>query len=91
MEADSPLEPYRYCLLIPALGRFSERSAARGKTVDVTSPSPPSSSSPAVRGKKEQDGDVVDGNIVNEIAPDEVSHERIPCNARLSDDLNELE
>ena len=78
--------------LIPALGRFSERSAAGGKTVDVTSPpSSPSSSSPAVRGKKEQDRDVVDGNIVNEIAPDEVCHERIPCDARLSDDLNELE
>ena len=44
-----------------------------------------------VRGKKAQDADVVDGNIVNEIAPDEVSHERIPCDARLSDDLNELE
>ena len=75
--------------LIPALGRFSERSAARGKTVDVTSPS--SSSSPAVRGKKEQDRDIVDGNIVNEIAPDEVCHERLPCDIRLSDDLNELE
>ena len=44
-----------------------------------------------VRGKKEQDRDVVDGNIVNEIAPDELFHSRIPCNARLSDDLNELE
>ena len=59
--------------IIPALDRFSERSAARGKTVDVTSPSSTSSSSPAVRGKKAQDRDVVDGNIVNEIAPDEVS------------------
>ena len=78
--------------MIPALGRFSERSAARGKTVDVTSSSSiSSSSSPAVRGKKAQDRDVVDGNIVNEIAPDELFHSRLGCNIRLSDDLNELE
>ena len=44
-----------------------------------------------VRGKKEQNRDVVEGNIVNEIAPDEVSHHCLSCNARLSDDLKELE
>ena len=76
--------------IFPALGRFSERSAARGKTVDVTS-SPLLLLLRLVRGKKEQDADVVDGNIVNEIAPDEVCHERLGWNARLSDDLNELE
>ena len=80
-------------IIIPALGRFSERSAARGKTVDVTSPpsSPLSSSSPPVSGKKDQDRAVGEGNIVNEIATDELFHSRLGWNARLSDDLNELE
>ena len=78
-------------IIFPALGRFSERSAARGITVDVTSSPSISSSSPAVRGKKEQDRDVVDGNIVNEIAPDELFHSRLGWNIGLSDDLNELE
>ena len=44
-----------------------------------------------VRGKKTQDRDVVEGNIVNEIAPVGVCHHGLTCNIRLSDAQSDSE